>query len=163
MEPDQQFGTLLKHVFHLWPPVLNERLRPRGVSHSQWRVILELSRSPVPMTQSALAAELGAESPTMVRRLDLQVPILRFAAVLGQDSALPRRESELLALRTSWNCQSEFEWGHHADYSRKAGRTEAEIARVVRGPAAENWSEEDRTLLRAADELHLRKEISDAA
>ena len=70
MEPDQQFGTLLKHVFYLWHQVLNERLRPRGVSHSQWRVILELSRSPVPMTQSALAAELGVESPTMVRLLD---------------------------------------------------------------------------------------------
>jgi MarR family transcriptional regulator for hemolysin len=70
MAPDQQFGQLLKRVHQRWHQVINERLRPRGVSHSQWRVVLEVSRSRAPMTQSALAAELGVESPTMVRLLD---------------------------------------------------------------------------------------------
>ncbi len=70
MDTDLHFGILLKRVFYLWHQVINERLRPRGVSHSQWRVVLELSRSPTPMTQTALAAELGVESPTMVRLLD---------------------------------------------------------------------------------------------
>jgi MarR family transcriptional regulator for hemolysin len=70
MDTDLHFGFLLKRVFYLWHQVINERLRPRGVSHSQWRVVLELSRSPTPMTQTALAAELGVESPTMVRLLD---------------------------------------------------------------------------------------------
>jgi len=70
MNPDQQFGKLLKRVYHLWHQVINERLRESDVSHSQWRVVLEVSRSASPMTQSALAAELGVESPTMVRLLD---------------------------------------------------------------------------------------------
>lgn len=70
MDTDLQFGILLKRVFYLWHQVINERLRPRGMSHSQWRVVLELSRSPAPMTQSALAAELGVEAPTMVRLID---------------------------------------------------------------------------------------------
>jgi len=70
MDADQRFGHLLKRVFHLWHQVINERLRPRGVSHSQWRVVLTLSRSAVPLTQTALAADLGVESPTMVRLLD---------------------------------------------------------------------------------------------
>lgn len=70
MNPDQQFGKLLKRVYHLWHQVINERLRESDVSHSQWRVVLEVSRSATPMTQSALAAELGVESPTMVRLLD---------------------------------------------------------------------------------------------
>lgn len=70
MNTDQHFGTLLKRVFYLWHQVINERLRPRDVSHSQWRVVLELSRSPTPMTQTALAAELGVESPTIVGLLD---------------------------------------------------------------------------------------------
>lgn len=70
MNPDQQFGTLLKRVYHLWHQVINERLRASDMSHSQWRVVLEVSRSASPMTQSALAAELGVESPTMVRLLD---------------------------------------------------------------------------------------------
>ncbi|MFO0691192.1 MAG: MarR family transcriptional regulator [Myxococcota bacterium] len=70
MNPDQQFGKLLKRVYHLWHQVINERLRESDVSHSQWRVVLEVSRSASPMTQAALAAELGVESPTMVRLLD---------------------------------------------------------------------------------------------
>ncbi len=70
MDTDLHFGILLKRVFYLWHQVINERLRPRGVSHSQWRVVLELSRSPAPMTQTALAAELGVEAPTMVRLID---------------------------------------------------------------------------------------------
>jgi MarR family transcriptional regulator for hemolysin len=70
MDADQRFGSLLKQVYHLWHQVINERLRPRGVSHSQWRVVLLVSRSAVPMTQTALAAELNIESPTMVRLLD---------------------------------------------------------------------------------------------
>src|SRR5262245_27525472 len=70
MDADQRFGSLLKQVYHLWNRVINERLRPRGVSHSQWRVVLMVSRSAEPMTQAALAAELGVESPTVVRLLD---------------------------------------------------------------------------------------------
>jgi len=70
MDADLQFGLLIKRVYHLWQKVINERLRSSDVSHAQWRVVLEVSRSPVPMTQSALAAELGVESPTMVRLLD---------------------------------------------------------------------------------------------
>jgi len=70
MDADQRFGSLLKQVFHLWHAVINERLRPLGVSHSQWRVVLEVSRSEAPLTQTALAAELGIESPTMVHLLD---------------------------------------------------------------------------------------------
>jgi MarR family transcriptional regulator for hemolysin len=70
MDADQRFGILLKQVYHLWHAVINERLRPRGVSHSQWRVVLMVSRSEAPLTQTALAAELGIESPTVVRLLD---------------------------------------------------------------------------------------------
>ena len=70
MDTDQRFGSLLKQVYHLWHAVINERLRPRGVSHSQWRVVLAVSRSAAPMTQTALAAELAIASPTMVRLLD---------------------------------------------------------------------------------------------
>ena len=88
-------------------------------------------------------------------------PFLGFATALAQDGELSRRDSELLALRTSWNCQSEFEWGHHVEYGRVAGLTEAEIARITRGPEASGWSPEDRALLRAADQLHARQQIED--
>lgn len=89
-------------------------------------------------------------------------PFLGFATALAQEGALSRRDSELLALRASWNCQSEFEWGHHVDYARVAGLSDLEIERITRGPSAPGWSEADRTLLEAADQLHANQQITDA-
>jgi alkylhydroperoxidase family enzyme len=91
----------------------------------------------------------------------LLTPFLGFAATLS-DGALPRRASEMLALRAAWNCRSEFEWGHHALYARAAGLDEDEIQRVALGPDAPGWNEDERALLQAADELHARHRIGDA-
>ncbi|TMA36055.1 MAG: carboxymuconolactone decarboxylase family protein [Deltaproteobacteria bacterium] len=105
------------------------------------------------------------QTPNLLRAVahhpQLLEPFLGFAAALAR-GALPRRASELLALRAAWNCRSEFEWGHHAHYARAAGLSDIEIAGVAAGPGAAGWSEEDRDLLRAADELHARQKITDA-
>lgn len=99
---------------------------------------------------------------TIAHHPSLLEPFLGFAATLAARGVLPRRASELLALRAAWNCRSAFEWGHHVIYGRAAGLVDDEIARVALGPAARGWSEEDRTLLTAADELHRNKDVSDA-
>ena len=52
---------------------------------------------------------------------------LGFTATLATRGVLERRDAELLALRTSLNCRSAFEWGHHVHYARAAGLEEAEI------------------------------------
>src|SRR5713101_4723283 len=82
--------------------------------------------------------------------------------VVGDTSTLPPRERELLILRTGWLCKSEYEWGQHVLMGKKAGLTDAEIARIKEGPAAAGWAPFDATLLRAADELHADACISDA-
>jgi len=89
-------------------------------------------------------------------------PFLGFASAIAARGTLPRRASELLALRAAWNCRSDFEWGHHVDYARAAGLSDAEIAAVATGPDAPSWSEADRGLLIAADELHAQQALSDA-
>ncbi len=71
-----------------------------------------------------------------------------------RESTLPDRHRELLILRTAWLCQAEYEWGHHARLARTAGITDAEILRITKGPEALGWSSFDRSLLRAADQLH---------
>ena len=105
-------------------------------------------------------------TPNLVRAIahhaDLLDPFLGFASALATRGALPRRASELLALRAAWNCRSEFEWGHHARYARAAGLSETEIDAIPVGPAAPGWSEADRALLCAADELHAQKAITEA-
>jgi 4-carboxymuconolactone decarboxylase len=88
-------------------------------------------------------------------------PFIEWASALVLAAALPRRDHELLALRTAWRCRSDFEWGHHVVYARAAGLTDAEIARVVAGPDAAGWSAHDAALLRAADELHDAHDVTE--
>jgi alkylhydroperoxidase family enzyme len=105
-------------------------------------------------------------TPNLLRAIahhaELLDPFLGFSAALATRGALPRRDSELLALRAAWNCRSEFEWGHHAVYARAAGLSDAEIDAVAVGSDAPGWSDADRALLRAADELHAHKAITEA-
>jgi len=81
---------------------------------------------------------------------------------VGLACSLPPRERELVILRTGWLCDAPYLWGEHVASGRKAGLTEAEIARIAQGSAAPEWSERDRALLRAVEELHADKTIGDA-
>ncbi len=108
---------------------------------------------------------VGAEKPlailaTIARHPTLLQPFLDWSAALALQGELSRRDSEILALRAAWNCRSPFEWGHHVLYARAAGLGTTEIERIARGPDAAGWSAEDADLLRAADELHVSKDIS---
>lgn len=80
--------------------------------------------------------------------------------VLGGSTLTPR-ERELVILRTGYLCKSEYEWGQHARIARMVGFTDAEIARIAAGPAAEGWDPFEVTLLHATDELHARQNVSD--
>ncbi|TVS08387.1 MAG: carboxymuconolactone decarboxylase family protein [Gammaproteobacteria bacterium] len=81
--------------------------------------------------------------------------------ILGK-STLPPREREILILRIGWLCQAGYEWGQHVLIGRDCGLTDDEIQAIKAGPDAESWSDADRALLRAVDELHADAHISDA-
>jgi alkylhydroperoxidase family enzyme len=81
--------------------------------------------------------------------------------VLGH-STLPVRDRELLILRIGYLCRSRYEWGQHVLIARQARISDDEIRRVQAGPDAPGWSDTDRLLLEATDELHADARISDA-
>lgn len=76
-------------------------------------------------------------------------------------SSLPARERELLILRVGALCECGYELNAHTAIGKRAGLTDDEIERVKEGSEAEGWSEFDRGLLRAAEELHADSFISD--
>lgn len=99
---------------------------------------------------------------TLARNPDLLAAWEPFAAEILLRGALAARDRELVVLRTAWNCRVSYVWGQHAaNHGPAAGLSEAEIARVVHGAAAEGWSGWDATLLRAADELHTTSTLTD--
>jgi alkylhydroperoxidase family enzyme len=75
--------------------------------------------------------------------------------------SLPPRERELLILRTGWLCRAPFEFGEHVAFGKRIGLTGEEIERVMRGSSDPAWSEKDRALVRAVEELHHDAMISD--
>lgn len=99
---------------------------------------------------------------TLAHHPDLLRRWLVFAGHVLSKSTLPARERELLILRTGWNCRSRYEWGQHVLIARECGLGDDEIDRVQVGPDDPSWSDDDRALLRAADELHRASTITDA-
>jgi 4-carboxymuconolactone decarboxylase len=81
--------------------------------------------------------------------------------VLAKNSLSPR-DRELLILRTGWLCNSPYEFGQHTVIGLVSGIRQDEIRAVTLGPDAPGWSEADRTLLRAADELVRDKTLSES-
>ena len=115
--------------------------------------------------QPAAGAASGEGPPnilyTIAHHPALLPSFLGFTATLATQGVLERRDSELLALRTSFNCRSAFEWGHHVEYGLAAGLEPAEVDAIAGGPEVPSWSPRDRSLLRACDELHEHQQISD--
>ncbi|MGH0033813.1 MAG: carboxymuconolactone decarboxylase family protein [Myxococcota bacterium] len=98
---------------------------------------------------------------TIAHHPGLLPPFLTWSATLAMRGVLPRRDSELLALRASLLSGSAFEWGHHVEYGLAEGLDASEIERIAEGPDHEAWSPRDALLLRACDELHARQQLSD--
>jgi 4-carboxymuconolactone decarboxylase len=98
----------------------------------------------------------------LARQPELLSPFLGWAAALALNGVLSHRDHELLALRAASNCHSDFEWVEHAAYARAAGLRESEIEMVARPVAEGAWSDAQRALLLAADELHAETDVSDA-
>ncbi|MFQ5698151.1 MAG: carboxymuconolactone decarboxylase family protein [Myxococcota bacterium] len=121
-----------------------------------------------------ILASLSAELPGVAERRPLGIfstlahhpKLLKRWLVFGNHvlgkSSLPARERELIILRVGWLCRSEYEWGQHVGIARREGLSDEEIARVADGPDAPGWSQDDRWLLRATDELHRDAFVSDA-
>jgi AhpD family alkylhydroperoxidase len=105
-----------------------------------------------------LGALTGSGPPnlftTLARHRRLFRPWLRFAGRLMPGGVLPRADAELLILRVAHNTDCEYELTHHQRLALTAGLSANEVLRVREGPEAPHWSERQRLLLRAADELH---------
>lgn len=98
---------------------------------------------------------------TLLHNPDTTRRWLGFGTQVLLGSSLPARDRELLILRTAWNCQAVYEFGHHTEIGHEVGVTDEEIRRVVGDPDTAGWSAPDRQLLAAADELHHDSCLSD--
>jgi alkylhydroperoxidase family enzyme len=121
-----------------------------------------------------LAELLAAMMPPGVPPLALFRTLAKNPRVLGKirnanlldRGSIERREREIVILRTTARCRSEYEWGVHvAAFAQRFGLDPAQVAATASshaGAAAPTWSDRDRLLIRLVDELHDDARVSDA-
>lgn len=88
---------------------------------------------------------------------------LHFAGRLMPGGKLPRRDTELVILRVAHLRDNRYELSHHQHVSRRAGVSPGELSRVAVGPDAPGWSDRERALLRAVDQMHATGDLDDPA
>lgn len=98
---------------------------------------------------------------TMGRSPALFQAFLGYGGYILRTSTLPERDREILILRTGWLCQSHYEWTQHTRVAGSVGMSKEEIRNVAIGSDAEEWTDFERTLIHAADELHYDSMITD--
>jgi 4-carboxymuconolactone decarboxylase len=74
---------------------------------------------------------------------------------------IPPRDREIVILRTAHLCGAAYEWGQHVVLGRKAGLTDEEIEHICLAEPSGQWSDHEKSLLNAVDELHVDACISE--
>lgn len=117
-------------------------------------------------TAAAASASTAAEVPqivlTMLKHAELHGNLSALSMYLISKGRLPARERELAILRITWLWQAPFPWGEHVGVGKLAGLDSEEIERVTIGSSAKGWKEQERAILRAAEELFEDGTVSDA-
>ena len=97
----------------------------------------------------------------VIRHAELYTAHLEVGKKFLSDGEMSIRDRELAILRIGWLSQAPFEWGSHVVIARRNGVTGKEIEQIIEGSTAEGWSDHDRAIVRAMEELHFDSMISD--
>ena len=87
---------------------------------------------------------------------------LAWSAGLLEHPVLDPRDRELLVLRVGWRAQCRYEWAQHVRLAQDAGLTSEQVAAIAGDDDADVWSERDRQLLAAADQMVDVHRVDDA-
>ncbi len=90
---------------------------------------------------------------TMFKHPGLYRTQMQLGVELSRNGFIPSRERELAVLRVAWLSRAPFEWGEHVVYGKKSGLSDQDVERVTLGSDVPGWSEHDRAVMRAVEEL----------
>jgi 4-carboxymuconolactone decarboxylase len=112
------------------------------------------------------ARENGSENPvikTFAQHPVLTKPFLRFNWHLLNTSTVPVRLRQLAILRVAWTRRAEYMWASHMRLSLDLGLTPKDFEAVKAGSEAPRWSEAERAVLRAVEQLRDESDLDDPA
>ncbi|UGT39344.1 carboxymuconolactone decarboxylase family protein [Nocardia yamanashiensis] len=88
---------------------------------------------------------------------------LHFSGRLMPGGRLPRYETELVIIRVAHLRGCEYEMDHHIRLGKRAGVTQPILDRLREGPSAAGWTDKERALLTAVDQLVGTRDLDDTA
>jgi alkylhydroperoxidase family enzyme len=123
-----------------WTPEQRKRFDPNGTGQRAANVFVTFVRNP----------------PADRARGPINQHILN-------STTLSVRQRETLLMRIGVLCRSEYEWAAHSRLGRRAGMTDADVARIIAGPDGAPQSGEplEIALIRATDELYRDDRVTD--
>lgn len=124
------------------------------------------ARTPLATVVAALAGRVTRTEPqrvftTLARNGRLFRRWLPFAGGLLRGD-LPRADTELVILRTAWNCGGWYVWVQHAGLAVRRGLGADLVGAVPAWRDRPLWTPRQHDLLEAADQLHRDRVIADA-
>ncbi|MGI5329541.1 carboxymuconolactone decarboxylase family protein [Actinomadura nitritigenes] len=114
------------------------------------------------LTGAADAPPVPSILGLFARHPRLSAPWLAFSGTLLDDGTLDPRDRELLILRVGHRTGCRYQWAQHVGMAKAAGLRPEQIAALRDVAEAGIWSERDRDVLRAADQLVDAHTIDDA-
>jgi 4-carboxymuconolactone decarboxylase len=78
-------------------------------------------------------------------------------------NTLPVKERQIAIMRTAWICKARYMWSSHLRTSINCGLDPSMFLPIQAGPADPHFSDHERAIVRATDELVLDKCVSDAS
>jgi 4-carboxymuconolactone decarboxylase len=139
------------------------RARVPQITRAEWT---DAARDVFAVLEGRRAWENGSENPvikTFAQHPALTVPFLVFNRHLLRTSTVPVRLRQLAILRVAWTRRAEYMWASHMNLSLSLGLSPADFEAVKIGPEAPRWSEPERAVLRAVEQLRDQSDLDDAA
>jgi 4-carboxymuconolactone decarboxylase len=98
---------------------------------------------------------------TFAQHPDLAKPFLIFNRYLLRAATLPVRLRQIAILRVAWTRRAGYMWASHLRVSIGLGMTAADFAAVKDGAGSAHWSELERWIVVAVDELREDSQLED--
>ncbi|MDE2405151.1 MAG: carboxymuconolactone decarboxylase family protein [Sphingomonadales bacterium] len=139
--------------------------KPQRIAELQLEEIDGEAREIIRTIRSSTGKESDSVIPGYMRTTLRHPALFRAQMQMGTTifkGVLPPRERELAVLRIGWLLRAPYEWGEHVDIGKRYGITDAEIEALIVGPGAPAWTDHERAILTAVEELLANQMISDA-
>ncbi|SFG01201.1 Carboxymuconolactone decarboxylase family protein [Novosphingobium sp. CF614] len=113
----------------------------------------------------SMGNQRGSEISPMYRLFFRHFPLFRctmdMSVQLLAKGELSARERELIIVRTTWLCGAPNPYGEHVEIGRSIGISEEDLRRLSVGSTAPGWSDHERNMLKAVEDLCERQAVSD--